>query len=79
MLSLGQLKGSRQVVGFDVLPNKIWILHCIIHPLNQSTIAAVALVRQKVKYWFTKGASKGKVDPFALAPESEKRRRLEGT
>jgi hypothetical protein len=59
-------------VGFDVLANKIRVLHRVIHPPNQSTHAAVALVHWKVKYLFTKGAGKRKVEPFVLAPMSAK-------
>ncbi len=48
------------------------MLHCNIHPPDQSTLTAVVSIGRKVKSLFTKGAGKCKIDPFALAPMSEK-------
>jgi hypothetical protein len=61
---------AKTVVGFDVLANKIWVLHRVIHPTNQSTHAVFVSIGWKVKSLFIKGAGKRKVDPFALAPTS---------
>jgi hypothetical protein len=65
---------AKTVVGFDVLANKIWVLHCVIYPTNQSQSTHVVFlsIGWKVISLFTEGACKRKVDPFALAPTSAK-------
>ncbi len=39
---------AKTVVGFDVVANKIWVLHRVIHPPKQSTHVAVMSFGQKV-------------------------------
>jgi hypothetical protein len=63
---------AKTVVGFDVLDDKNWVLHYVIHPTTQSTDTVCVSIGQKIKSLFTKGTGKHKVDPFTLALTSAK-------
>jgi hypothetical protein len=59
---------AETVVGFNVLANKIWVLHCVIHPPKQSTHAAVMSIGQKVNLCSPRAQVSARLTPFLLPP-----------
>ncbi len=57
---------AKTVVGFNVLPNKIWVLHCVIHPPKQSTHAAVMSISRKVNLRSPRAHVSARLTPLLL-------------
>jgi hypothetical protein len=60
---------AKTVVGFDVLANKIWVLHrLVIHPPKQSTHAAVMSIGWKVNLCSPRVQVSARLTPLLLPP-----------
>jgi hypothetical protein len=59
---------AKTVVGLDVLANKIWVLHHIIHTPKQSTHAAVMSIGQKVNLCSPRAQVSARLTPLLLPP-----------
>jgi hypothetical protein len=59
---------DKTVVGLDVLANKIWVLHHVIHPPKQSTHAAVISIGWKVNLCSSRAQVSARLTPLLLPP-----------
>jgi hypothetical protein len=59
---------AKTVVGFDVLANKIGVLHHVIQPPKQSTHAAVMSIDRKVNLCSPRAQVSARLTPLLLPP-----------
>ncbi len=69
-LSLDTMSTSpaKAAVGFDVLANKIRVLHHVIHPPKQSTHAAIMSIGRKVNLCLPRAQVSTMLIPLLLSP-----------